>query len=126
MSTATAMRLAESQTLGQFASSFQAAQAKPPARISLNPDDVKNGLAKIALTVVELLRGAAGNGRRSVAPRPVPLRDDEGGTAGQRISATVRANGATENGIRLAGRGFEPGPRPPRETDLTNRRGERK
>ena len=53
MSTATAERVAESQTLGQFASSFQAGQVKQPARISLNPDDIKNGLAKIALTVVE-------------------------------------------------------------------------
>jgi hypothetical protein len=58
MSTATA-HLAESQALSDFARSFQAEQPsrpRPSSRISLNSEDVKNGLAKLVLTVIELIR----------------------------------------------------------------------
>lgn len=58
MSTATA-RLAESKALSDFARSFQADQPSQPrqsSRISLNSEDVKNGLGKLVLTLVELIR----------------------------------------------------------------------
>ncbi len=58
MSTATA-RLAESQALGDFARIFQSDQPSQPrqsSRISLNQENVKNGLGKLVLTLVELIR----------------------------------------------------------------------
>ena len=46
----------ESLTLDQFARTLTPARLPTPPRISLKPDDVKNGLGKLVLTLVELLR----------------------------------------------------------------------
>ena len=43
----------ESQALGQFA---QVMSQTRPSKLTINPDNVKNGLGKLVLTVVELLR----------------------------------------------------------------------
>jgi hypothetical protein len=47
---------AESQTLGDFARVMAA--ARPPAvpRIAFDPEDVKTGLGKLVLTIINLLR----------------------------------------------------------------------
>jgi hypothetical protein len=58
MSTATAQR-AESETLSDFARIFKAdqpLQPRRPSHLSLNSEDLKNGLAKLVLTLIELLR----------------------------------------------------------------------
>lgn len=48
--------LAESQSLSDFARIMTPDQAPSPRHISLNPGDVKNGLGKLVLTIVELIR----------------------------------------------------------------------
>jgi hypothetical protein len=45
----------ESQALGEFASALPRGGLASP-RIALNPDDVRSGLGKLVLTVIELLR----------------------------------------------------------------------
>jgi hypothetical protein len=47
---------AESRALGDFAGAMSPAAAASPPRIELRQDDVRNGLGKLVLTVVELLR----------------------------------------------------------------------
>ena len=46
----------ESQALRDFAGALSPAAAAEPPRIALNPDDVRTGLGKLVLTVIELLR----------------------------------------------------------------------
>ena len=46
----------ESGALHDFAGALAPVAAAPPPRITLNPDDVRNGLGKLVLTVIELLR----------------------------------------------------------------------
>ena len=46
----------ESQTMSDFASALSPAAAANPPRIELKADDVRNGLGKLVLTVIELLR----------------------------------------------------------------------
>ena len=45
----------ESQALGDFARLMQTEASSPPDRISLDQDDVKNGLGQLVLTLVKLL-----------------------------------------------------------------------
>lgn len=47
---------AESRTLSDFAGAMSPAAAARPSRIELQPDDVRSGLGKLVLTVIELLR----------------------------------------------------------------------
>ncbi len=47
---------AESQALSDFAGAMSPAAAARPSRIELQPDDVRSGLGKLVLTVIELLR----------------------------------------------------------------------
>jgi hypothetical protein len=47
---------AESQALDDFAGAMSPAAAARPPRIELRPDDVRTGLGKLVLTVIELLR----------------------------------------------------------------------
>jgi hypothetical protein len=47
---------AESGNLAEFASSMAPGRRDSSPRLDLNPDDVKNGLGKLVLTLVELLR----------------------------------------------------------------------
>jgi len=47
---------AESPALSDFARVMAPAQARAPQRIALDPEDVKNGLGKLVLTIVNLLR----------------------------------------------------------------------
>jgi len=46
----------ESRALADFAGTMTPGRANAPSRIALKPDDVKNGLGKLVLTLVELLR----------------------------------------------------------------------
>ena len=46
----------ESGQLSDFARAIRCAAAPTPARIALGSDDAKNGLAKLVLTLVELIR----------------------------------------------------------------------
>jgi hypothetical protein len=46
----------ESRALGDFAAALSPAAAARPSRIELKPDDVRSGLGKLVLTVLELLR----------------------------------------------------------------------
>ena len=46
----------ESQALGDFAQVMTPDRSVSPPRITLDPEDVKNGLGKLVLTLVELLR----------------------------------------------------------------------
>jgi len=46
----------ESLAVQDFARVLSPQQLPSPSRISLKPDDVKNGLARLVLTLVELLR----------------------------------------------------------------------
>lgn len=41
---------------GDFAQAVSAKCMPTPARIALNPDDVRNGLGRLVLTLIELLR----------------------------------------------------------------------
>jgi len=50
------MARAESLAMGDFASAMAPAGPANPPRIELKPDDVKNSLGKLVLTLVELLR----------------------------------------------------------------------
>ncbi len=50
------MARAESQAMSDFAGAMTPAGPANPPRIALNPDDAKNGLGKLVLTLVELLR----------------------------------------------------------------------
>jgi hypothetical protein len=50
------MARAESLAMGDFAGAMTPAGSGNPPRIELKPDDVKNGLGKLVLTLVELLR----------------------------------------------------------------------
>ena len=45
----------ESQALGQFAQVMSQTRPSTP-KLTINPDNVKNGLGKLVLTIVELLR----------------------------------------------------------------------
>ncbi len=45
-----------SRSLADFADVLSVASPRSEPRIDLNPDDVKNGLGKLVLTLVELLR----------------------------------------------------------------------
>jgi hypothetical protein len=47
---------AESPALSDFARVMAPAQALAPQRIALDPEDVKNGLGKLVLIIVNLLR----------------------------------------------------------------------
>jgi hypothetical protein len=47
---------AESLALADFAQSVSATSLPALSRIALNPDDVRSGLGRLVLTVVELLR----------------------------------------------------------------------
>lgn len=47
---------AQSAALADFAQAMEPAGAPAPPRLELRQDDVKNGLGKLVLTVVELLR----------------------------------------------------------------------
>ena len=56
---AEAINRAQSQALDDFVRAFQQAEPalpRPAPRISLDSTDVKNGLAKLVLTLVELIR----------------------------------------------------------------------
>lgn len=46
----------ESQALGQFAQVMSQTKPLAASKLTINPDNVKNGLGKLVLTVVELLR----------------------------------------------------------------------
>ena len=46
----------QSQALADFVQVMTPTSLPTPARIALNPDDVRNGLGRLVLTVVELLR----------------------------------------------------------------------
>jgi len=46
----------ESWALGEFAQVMTPDRSVSPPRITLDPEDVKNGLGKLVLTLVELLR----------------------------------------------------------------------
>ena len=46
----------ESKELSDFARAMGCAAAQSPGRIALGSDDAKNGLAKLVLTLVELIR----------------------------------------------------------------------
>ena len=46
----------ESQSLSDFAKILPASRSPGPPRIALNQGDVKNGLGKLVLTLVELIR----------------------------------------------------------------------
>ena len=48
--------LAAQEELADFARSMTAEQKPTSPRINLNPDDLRNGLAKLVLTLIELLR----------------------------------------------------------------------
>ena len=50
------MPMAESQSLSDFARVMTPARSAGPSRITLNQGDVKNGLGKLVLTLVELIR----------------------------------------------------------------------
>jgi hypothetical protein len=47
---------AESAAMSDFAAVLSPAAATHPPRIALQPDDVRSGLGKLVLTVIELLR----------------------------------------------------------------------
>ena len=47
---------AESSALGDFAKVMSVDRPIGPPRIALNPDDTKNGLARLVLALVELIR----------------------------------------------------------------------
>jgi len=47
---------AESRAISEFADVMSPARSASPPRIELKHDDVKNGLGKLVLTLVELLR----------------------------------------------------------------------
>ena len=47
---------AESQALSDFARVMTPAQSLGPPRIALKPDDAKNGLGKLVLTLIEVIR----------------------------------------------------------------------
>jgi hypothetical protein len=47
---------AESQSLADFAGVMSPQRASRAPRLELKPDEVKNGLGKLVLTIVELLR----------------------------------------------------------------------
>jgi len=53
---ATEIGRAESRVMGEFAGALSPAASAKPSRIELKPDDVKHGLGKLVLTVIELLR----------------------------------------------------------------------
>jgi hypothetical protein len=53
---ATADCRTQSLDLADFAKSLSATGLPSPSRIALNPDDVRNGLGRLVLTLVELLR----------------------------------------------------------------------
>ncbi len=55
MRTANEMRT-ESLALGEFARAVTVQDLPAPPRIALRPDDMKNGLGKLVLTLIELLR----------------------------------------------------------------------
>jgi hypothetical protein len=46
----------ESRAMSAFAGAMSPAALADPPRIALNPDDVRSGLGKLVLTVIELLR----------------------------------------------------------------------
>jgi hypothetical protein len=48
--------LIEAESPRKFAEVLRAARPAAPPRLALNPDDVKNGLGKLVLVLVELLR----------------------------------------------------------------------
>ena len=48
--------LVESHCLDDFAAVMRPSQSPGPGRIALRPDDAKNGLAKLVLALVELIR----------------------------------------------------------------------
>jgi hypothetical protein len=48
--------LCEPLAAGDFARLLSPSCSPRPPRLSLNPDDVKNGVARLVLTLVELLR----------------------------------------------------------------------
>ncbi len=48
--------LSGSADLGDFARALAVSRTPSSGRITLNPDDVKNGLARLVLTLIELLR----------------------------------------------------------------------
>ncbi len=47
---------AESRVMRDFASAMSPARSANPPRIELKPDDVRNGLGRLVLTLIELLR----------------------------------------------------------------------
>jgi hypothetical protein len=48
--------MAESQSMADFARLMTPGRVPATPRIALNPDNVKNGLAKLVLTLIELIR----------------------------------------------------------------------
>ncbi len=86
----------ESQTMDEFAQVMAPGRLPSARRLALQPDEVKNGLGKLVLTLVELLR--------ELLERQAIRRIDAGGlTPGNHFSAAWRANGSLEKIFRLAG-----------------------
>jgi len=54
--TARALPVVESRSLDDFAAAMTPSRSARPGRVALKPDDAKNGLAKLVLTLIELIR----------------------------------------------------------------------
>ena len=108
----------ESASLDQFSRAMAAGGIPAQGtRIALNPDDVRDGLGRLVLTLMELLRelleapGPAAN-RGRLAHRP---RDR---ASGHNLPPPLRADGGHEDRLRPQRRRPQPRPRPPRQVAL--------